>query len=181
MFFSHSPFCFARPQLSIAWNRLKRSNLYSWGIFSACYEILKFPFVSTGKLFLNHFPSYFISTKHTNFSQPFCSPISLGSKHNNLLITEVLTLISSDLCASGSIPAAGSTLIFCALDARSAMDSVIFLCVWLDVECGLNVSFSLNTDWACKPVPWENYHTNIIFVILNLVWVECWGHSGQKG
>lgn len=76
-----------------------------------------------------------------------------------------LTFISSVLCASGSIPAAESSLIFCALDARSAMDSVIFLCVWLDVEWGLKVSFSLNTDWACKPVPCTKKEQKTILII----------------
>ena len=81
------------------------------------------------------------------------------------VLQRTLTFISSVLCASGSIPAAESSLIFCALDARSAMESVIFLCVWLDVEWGLKVSFSLNTDWACKPVPCTKKDQKKIIII----------------
>ena len=59
------------------------------------------------------------------------------------------------------MPAAGSILIFCVLEARSAIDNVIFLCVWLAVECGLNVSFSLKTACACKPVPFSFWTTEV--------------------
>ena len=83
------------------------------------------------------------------------------------MLQRTLTFISSLLCASGSIPAAESSLIFCALDARSAMDSVIFLCVWLDVEWGLKVSFSLNTNWACKPVPCTKKEQKKIILFIN--------------
>ena len=65
----------------------------------------------------------------------------------------VHTLILSRRCDSGSFPTAGRTRIFWALENRSAMDNVIFLCVWLSVECGLNVSLLLNTACPCRPVP----------------------------
>lgn len=84
-----------------------------------------------------------------------------------------LTLISSCLFASGSMPAAGKIRIFCDLDTRSAIESVIFLCVWLAVEWGLKVIFSLKTACPCRPVPWKINKAVIGLLIIHFFLAKC--------
>ena len=64
------------------------------------------------------------------------------------------TLIISVRWHSGSRPAIGKILIFCVFEHLSASDSVIFLCVALSVEWGLqerNKNISLFSKYICEP------------------------------
>lgn len=74
--------------------------------------------------------------------------------HNSRKKLSQHTLIISVRWHSGSRPAMGKILIFCVFEHLSASDSVIFLCVALSVEWGLqemNKNTSLLSKYICQP------------------------------
>lgn len=82
-------------------------------------------------------------------------------------ILAALTLIISPLCASGSLPEMGTTLIFWVLEARSAMDRVIFLWVALSVECGLK---QVQTRWNVFKTSTGLIKIYSIFLTYHITW-----------